>query len=206
MLKAMGELLDVEGIALESGQIEKLVAHAKMVEEYNDQFSLVSAGDAIHVLDRHTIDSVGLLTAVRPLLRDNAMITDIGAGGGFPGVPLAIALPAIDVVLVDRSRSKCGFLRLTKNRLDLKNLKVVQGDVHDLLLEVPPTIITARAVEQPTKMAEGIKKLMEDSTTFLCQSKRMLEVFGEEFHVEHVSNAWTNSPHCRHKIWKIYRK
>lgn len=90
-------------------------------------YSLVSANDVLHRLDEHVSDSLSLL----PYLPKIDTHLDIGSGGGFPGIPIAIYRPFQAVVLNDRSRNKCRFLREVKSHLKLRNVTVIEQDMRE---------------------------------------------------------------------------
>lgn len=70
-------------------------------------------------------------------------IYDIGSGGGFPALPLAIVYPGINFVLVEKDRKKCSFLRLAKARLNLNNIVVFNQRMETIALGA--TILTRAA-------------------------------------------------------------
>ena len=65
-----------------------------------------------------------------PLLREN--VVDLGSGGGFPGIPVAITNPQKKVYLVERRQAKAAFLLNTINQLELQNTKVINTDSREL--------------------------------------------------------------------------
>src|SRR5207244_859992 len=83
---------------------------------------------------------------------------DVGSGGGFPGIPLAIALPWLEVVLVEATAKKASFLHHARERLNLPNLRVLQGRAEDLAREASNRetfdLATARAVGRVATLAE----------------------------------------------------
>lgn len=74
-------------------------------------------------------------------------IVDAGAGGGFPGLPLAILYPEKEFLLVDVSRKKCSFLRLVKAQLNLKNVSVMHSKIEEI--EAVNFIVTKAAFSPP---------------------------------------------------------
>lgn len=72
---------------------------------------------------KHVIDSLACLPVAR--LRDGECCVDVGSGGGFPGLPLAIASPHVEFTLVESVGRKAAFLRSAVERLGLKNVEVV---------------------------------------------------------------------------------
>lgn len=114
------------GIEFEPGDVEKLGLYLAMLMHANESQNLTAIRDSDEAWTRHILDSLTLI----PMIVDfpeGATIADIGTGGGLPGVPLAIALPAYRVTLMDATSKKCDFLRQVVERLELKNVAVVCG-------------------------------------------------------------------------------
>jgi 16S rRNA (guanine527-N7)-methyltransferase len=113
------ESLQQIGIAPEARRA--LQAHLDLVAKWNRVHNLTSVRDPEQMVTLHLLDSLSLL----PHLEGAQRLADIGTGGGFPGVPLAIARPRLRVSLVESSHKKCTFLEQAKAELALANVEVV---------------------------------------------------------------------------------
>ncbi len=91
----------------------------------NDQHAPTTVHDPLRVRDDHLADALVALDL--PVVREAAAIADLGAGAGVPGLPLAIALPRAQVVLVEGNGRKCEFMRSASADLGLSNVEVVHG-------------------------------------------------------------------------------
>lgn len=89
---------------------------------------MISTADAAQVRERHLADSLRALPALTPSER----AVDMGSGAGLPGVPLAIAVPDLHVVLAESRRTRIAFLELVIDELGLQNASVHAGRVEDL--------------------------------------------------------------------------
>lgn len=107
---------------------EALATYLHIFLEWNKRHAMVSKSDVGHLMDRHINESLELV----PLIEQSTAHLDIGSGGGFPGIPIAIAKPGLRVVLNDRSRNRCRFLRSVKFQLNLDNVEVAECDIRDL--------------------------------------------------------------------------
>jgi 16S rRNA (guanine527-N7)-methyltransferase len=90
---------------LQSEQWDKLEALAGLVTEFNQRLNLISRKDIANLVQNHIVPSLG---AAR-ILADapsGARVMDIGTGGGFPGLPMAIACPQVKFLLVDGTGKK----------------------------------------------------------------------------------------------------
>jgi 16S rRNA (guanine527-N7)-methyltransferase len=110
--RAYGEALDAGlaelGITLEQETRDRIDGHVRLLLAWTSAINLTSIRDPAAIAVAHVIDS---LTGLAPL-RDRGIdrFVDLGSGGGFPGLPLAAALPAGRALLVDSVRKKVGFL------------------------------------------------------------------------------------------------
>jgi len=113
------------GIALPEGGAEKLVTHAAELARWNRAIRLTAITDPAEVAAKHIVDSLFLLKfAPFP-----GRTLDAGSGAGYPGIPLAVALPESRIVLLDATAKKCAFLSHVCARLGLGNAGVVRGRI-----------------------------------------------------------------------------
>ena len=103
------------------------------LERWSPKLGLVNATGAELVV-RHILDSLAGVPVVRELLEATSgrVVADAGAGGGLPGIPLACFLPDAEVLLVERSGKKCGFLRGAVAISGIRNARVIEADVKTL--------------------------------------------------------------------------
>lgn len=97
---------------------------------------------------------------------------DVGSGGGFPGIPLAITLRSIQFVLLERSTVKCRFLNHVKMALNLNNVSVVTDDVRNYARHAEERFdaITARAVADPLSIWNWSKNLVNSTGRVVLQT------------------------------------
>lgn len=107
---------------------EKYQAFYELLISYNQKFNLTSITDIKEVTYKHFIDSVDKVET----FDKNASVIDIGTGAGFPSVPLAILREDIDFTLVESVGKKCSFIREVKERLDLKNVTILNARAEDI--------------------------------------------------------------------------
>jgi 16S rRNA (guanine527-N7)-methyltransferase len=120
------------GVCLEPAALERFAAYRRELLLWNRRINLVSERSAQEIVIRHFIDS---LTAMPYLDRPWGSLIDIGSGGGFPGIPLKIALPGLTVSLVEASRKKASFLSHLIRTLGLEGVQVIQERVETLTAE-----------------------------------------------------------------------
>jgi len=132
------EGLEALGLAREPARIERLLAFAEMLAKWNRVYNLTRIAPGESTITRHLLDSL----AIAPLIHARAVV-DVGSGGGLPGIPLAIYLPAIEFVLVDSAGKKARFLEQARIELALDNVRVVHARAEDVTGSFD--IVTCRA-------------------------------------------------------------
>jgi 16S rRNA (guanine527-N7)-methyltransferase len=110
--------LDLE---LTQAQYDTLARYTQLLREWNQRINLVSRRDTDRILAYHIVDSL----AVQRLIPQSARVCDIGSGAGLPGIPLAIARPDIQMLLVEASQKRSQFLRTAVPELGLANAEVL---------------------------------------------------------------------------------
>ncbi len=199
-------MLEREGVSVPDNALSQWKRHAALVREWNAVSSLVSVGDARALETLHLPDSVSLASVIVRLGLGESTWLDIGTGGGYPAIPVKILLPELSVTLVERSVKKIGFLRKVVASLGLKGVEIIHGDFPAAVQGRSADVITARAVELPAKIQQGLVGWMGTRSVFLCQSGRPTE-FGEPmFHVEHCEDEWTTSGARRGELYVVRRK
>jgi 16S rRNA (guanine527-N7)-methyltransferase len=116
-------LLSAAGISVPPGAPEKLVLHAEEMLRWNRSIRLTAITAPYEVAVKHILDSL-LLLFFAPF---PGRTLDFGSGAGYPGIPLAVALPDAHVVLFESSAKKCAFLSRACALLGLRNAEAVRG-------------------------------------------------------------------------------
>ncbi len=106
-------------IHVDSDTVEKFTIHASELAKWNRKMNLTAITDPVEVAVKHFLDSM----APDSMIPSNASLLDIGAGGGFPGIPLKILKPSLSVTLIDASRKKVSFLKHIIRILGLENIE-----------------------------------------------------------------------------------
>lgn len=108
------------GARIDDAQAERLLAHLQLVVKWNRVHNLTAVREADQMVTLHLLDSLSIL----PYLGGGRRLADIGTGAGFPGIPLAIARPDLEVTLLDSAHKKCAFLEQARAELGLANVQV----------------------------------------------------------------------------------
>lgn len=119
---------------------QQLIAHCQYLLAWNRRHNLTTITEPAQMVTHHILDSLSIAS-----LLQGQSILDVGTGGGFPGIPLAIAYPDRHFTLLDSSHKKCCILRDMSYRLALKNVEIVQQRVSSFRPERCFATIVARA-------------------------------------------------------------
>ena len=102
-------------------QIEQFTKLEPLYKDWNSQINVISRKDIDELYIKHVLHSLGIAKVID--FKDNTKILDVGTGGGFPGIPLAILFPKVQFVLVDSIGKKIKVVNEVVNRLELENVK-----------------------------------------------------------------------------------
>lgn len=151
------------GLALPEGAEAKLLAYLALLEKWNRVYNLTAVRDAERMVSHHLLDSL----AAVPYFQGETVL-DVGSGGGLPGIPLAIARPALTVTLIDSIAKKTAFLLQAKAELGLANLNVVTGRVEEYRPETGFDIITSRAFSDLKEFVGLTRHLLKPAGRWLA--------------------------------------
>jgi 16S rRNA (guanine527-N7)-methyltransferase len=121
------EGLSLLGVPDAGRAAEKLDGFLRELEKWNPRFGLVKAGGEELVV-KHVLDSLSAWRTVAEEARGGTVL-DVGSGAGFPGIPLAIALPSVSFTLLERSAKRAAFLSNCAVLLGLANVRVTPADL-----------------------------------------------------------------------------
>lgn len=98
--------------------------------EWNEKINLTAITDKNEIIIKHFADSLSILSIMQI---ENQNVIDIGSGAGFPGVPLKILCPDINLTLIDSLAKRIKFLQTVKNNLGLKNLNCIHARAEEFV-------------------------------------------------------------------------
>ena len=141
LAQILNEGIAALGLDLSADQTEKLLDYLALLAKWNSVYNLTSVRDPMQMLTLHVLDSL----AAVPAFADAQNVLDVGAGGGLPGMVLAIARPDIKVSMIDTVHKKTAFLTQVKAELGLSNVSVYTKRVEQLEVQQKFDVITSRA-------------------------------------------------------------
>ena len=137
-----------ESLSLSPAMLEQMQQHWELLLEWNSRVNLTAITNPREAAGLHYRDS---LAAIEHGL--TGPIVDMGSGGGFPGIPLAIAMPDSLVTLVEPRRKRVSFLRTALSRLGLKNVKVSMSRAEDGPNQPYMSLVTRATFSSPEELA-----------------------------------------------------
>jgi 16S rRNA (guanine527-N7)-methyltransferase len=165
------------GLMLDAEQVERFARYRELLLDWNSRINLTAITDPEEVVTRHFLDSLTcapLLQSITPS-RATPRLLDVGAGAGFPGLPLAIALPNWDVTLLEATGKKVRFLEAVIGELGLTNAHALAGRAeevaHKPAYRARFDTVTARAVASLPTLLEYCAPFARVGATLIFPKK-----------------------------------
>lgn len=199
-------------------QLQLFLRYRQELIEWNGRFNLTAITDPTEILFKHFLDSVSILAVYD---KSQARILDIGAGAGFPGIPLKILRPQWHVVLLEATGKKVTFLRHIIETFGLHGIEAVQGRAEELAHQqayrASFDLVTARAVASLPVLLEytapycrvGGKIVLHkkgDLTEELVQGKLAARQFGAVLRADKAVTLPGLGDGRRLLVWEQVRK
>ena len=149
------EALSPFRVSLAEAQIKMIRDYLSLLLKWNRTVNLTAITDPLEVVARHFGESM-YLSSLLPV--ENCRLADVGSGAGFPGLPLKILSPSMDLVLIDSNKRKCAFLMEVARVLGLSNVEILPDRFEAIRpASVQVNIITSRAVGEIPELLRWAK-------------------------------------------------
>ena len=159
-------------------ELQKFYKYMQLLIEWNEKINLTAIVEPEEIILKHFIDS---LTILKYIDKDKTLI-DIGTGAGFPGIPVKIMRPDIEVTLLDSLNKRIYFLEEVINQLGLKNIETVHARIEEYgknrEYRESYDIATSRAVANLTTLSEYMLPMVKVGGISICMKGSEIE---EEF-------------------------
>lgn len=124
---------------------------------WNERINVISRKDMDHFMERHVLHSLSI--AKYMTLKSGWYVGDLGTGGGFPGIPLAILFPEVQFVLMDSVGKKIKVVEEVAKALNLKNVRAIWGRAEEQKVKL--NLVVTRAVAPLPQLIEWSKPLLK---------------------------------------------
>jgi 16S rRNA (guanine527-N7)-methyltransferase len=206
------------GLALSQQQLGQFLRFREELLDWNTRINLTAISDPDEALLKHFLDSLSLLMAYDV---PNARLLDIGAGAGFPGLPLKIVRPRWQVLLLEATGKKVAFLQHIIEMLQLTDVEAVQGRAEELAHKAEYRAsfdaVTARAVASLPALLEYAAPFCRvggqiilpkkgDLAEEVAQGKRAAQQLGARFKIDFPVSLPGLEDGRRLLVWEQVRK
>ena len=142
---------------------EKLLAYVGLLAKWNRVYNLTAVRDPTEMVTRHLLDSLSVAQHLR-----GSRVLDVGSGAGLPGIPLALARPEWQFVLLDSNRKKTRFITQSCIELGLANVNVESCRIEDYRPEVLFDSVISRAFSELSAMLVATGRLCKPDGVMLA--------------------------------------
>jgi 16S rRNA (guanine527-N7)-methyltransferase len=177
------------GIELNAQQLAQFDLYKNELLQWNAKTNLISENSSKQIITHHFLDS---LTAWQFIPKSNARMMDIGCGAGFPGLPLKIALPDLEIYLLEANRKKVSFLKHIIRLLDFSSTFVLHERIENIiktdLWKEKFDIVISRATFK-------LNELLTLGEFFLAPEGQLIALKGPNVGKEIKQDFKTKNPH-----------
>ena len=155
-------------VILDEEQIQKFYKYMELLLEWNEKINLTAIVEPHDIILKHFVDS---LTVCKELEK-NKTLADIGTGAGFPGIPVKILRPDLDITLIDSLNKRVNFLTMVIETLKLEKIVALHGRIEDFgknkKYREKFDYVTSRAVANLSTLSEYMIPLAKIGGKCIC--------------------------------------
>ncbi len=171
---------------LSAEQKDQFAKLQDIYEDWNSKINVISRKDMDQFYIHHVLHSLAI--AKLDFLKPKQMVLDVGTGGGFPGIPLAIFYPDTQFTLIDSIAKKIKVVNAAKDALGLHNVVAYQERMENLRLKAD--VIVSRAVAPALKLIELTKNQLKETGTHLFLKGGDLSAEIAEVEAQYLNAYW----------------
>ncbi|MBX4262042.1 16S rRNA (guanine(527)-N(7))-methyltransferase RsmG [Clostridium estertheticum] len=207
----LNEASDNVGLKFDQDKYDQFMLYKDLIKEWNEKINLTAIKEDEAIVQKHFIDSMKVFKFDQ--LKNAKNVIDIGTGGGFPGIPMKIIKPEVNIVLLDSLNKRIIFLNEVINRLNLKNIKAIHGRAEDFAQEKQYRekfdVAVSRAVANLTVLSEYCIPYVKVGGYFVAMkgpaveeeiklSKNAIRMLGGQ--IEHIEKVQIEGSDLNHNL------
>lgn len=200
-----------EGLEFNEKKYDQFMKYKELIKEWNEKVNLTAIKEDEEIVKKHFIDSMKVFKFQQ--LKNAKNIIDIGTGGGFPGIPMKIIKPDINIVLLDSLNKRINFLNEVIKEIQLDNIKTIHGRAEDFAQDTKYRekfdVAVSRAVANLTVLSEFCIPYVKVGGYFVAmkgpaveeeikQSKNAIRMLGGR--VEHIEKVQIEDSDFNHNL------
>ncbi|MCY6485363.1 16S rRNA (guanine(527)-N(7))-methyltransferase RsmG [Clostridium aestuarii] len=144
------------GLSFSDKKYEQFIKYKDLLKEWNEKVNLTAIKEDEEIIKKHFIDSLKVFKFEK--LKEAKKIIDIGTGGGFPGIPMKIIKPEIEMVLLDSLRKRINVLEDIANKIEITDISTIHGRAEEFAKQAKYRekfdAVVSRAVANLTVLSE----------------------------------------------------
>lgn len=171
-------ILSANGIILETEQLEQIKRYERELKYWNDKVNLISRKDIENLLENHILHSLSALKFIDIPKKANCI--DVGTGGGLPGIPIKIARPDINMILLDSISKKVKITDMLAKHTGLRNIQAICSRAEEFAKDKNNwsrfDVVFSRGVAKISTIVAWIKNLLKkDAKIVLYKGGNLLD-------------------------------
>ena len=156
--------LESLNISASEKSLAQAIQYLDLLEKWNGAINLTAIRQRDRMLTLHLMDSWSLV----PFLEESDSLLDVGSGGGFPGIPVALIRPDLSITLMESNQKKVAFLKQAKIELNLSHLEVMGERVEQSTPTKLFNVITCRAFSDLPEFVRATRHLLQKGGTWIA--------------------------------------
>ena len=168
ILKFKEEAQRNEIIDIDNKKIKQLYDYMKNILKWNEVINLTAIKDENEFIMKHFIDSLTILKYIN----ENSKMIDIGTGAGFPGIPIKLVKPNLDITLVDSVNKKINVLKDITEKMNIQKINLIHSRIEDIANQKEYReqfdYVTSRALSNITTLSEYMLPFLKINGEAIC--------------------------------------